>query len=41
MHVTMHSAYHRGQIAMVLRDSGVAPPYTDYIQAVRAHHVEE
>ena len=41
MHVTMHSAYHRGQIAMVLRDTGVAPPYTDYIQAVRAHHVEE
>lgn len=41
MHITMHSAYHRGQIATVLRDTGVAPPYTDYIQAVRARQIEE
>jgi uncharacterized damage-inducible protein DinB len=41
MHVTMHSAYHRGQIAMVLRDTGVTPPYTDYIQAVRTQKIEE
>jgi len=41
MHVTMHSAYHRGQIAMVLRDTGVAPPYTDYIQAVRTSKIAE
>lgn len=40
-HTVMHSAYHRGQIAMVLRDTGVAPPYTDYIQAVRTHSFEE
>ena len=41
MHVVMHSAYHRGQIAMVLRDSGVTPPYTDFIQAVRTRQIEE
>ena len=41
MHVTMHSTYHRGQIAMVLRESGVAPPYTDYIQAVRTNKIDE
>ena len=41
MHTVMHSAYHRGQIAMVLRDTGVTPPYTDYIQAVRTHCLEE
>ena len=41
MHIVMHSAYHRGQIATVLRDTGVAPPYTDYIQAVRTRQIEE
>jgi uncharacterized damage-inducible protein DinB len=41
MHVVVHSAYHRGQIATVLRDSGVAPPYTDFIHAVRTHRIEE
>jgi len=35
MHVTMHGAYHRGQIATLLRDSGNEPAYTDYIHAVR------
>jgi len=40
-HVAMHSAYHRGQIAMVLRDNGIAPPYTDYIQAVRTRQIRE
>ncbi|MGZ4789299.1 MAG: DinB family protein [Terriglobales bacterium] len=39
--ITIHSAYHRGQIAMVLRDTGVTPPYTDYIQAVRTRQIEE
>ena len=34
-HVLLHSAYHRGQIASALRDSGVAPAYTDFIHAVR------
>ena len=35
MHVAMHAAYHRGQIAMVVRDAGGEPAYTDYIHAVR------
>ncbi|MGE0354848.1 MAG: DinB family protein [Gemmatimonadales bacterium] len=34
-HVTHHGAYHRGQIAMLLRGPGLEPPYTDYIHAVR------
>jgi uncharacterized damage-inducible protein DinB len=39
VHVTMHSAYHRGQIASDLRGAGFAPAYTDYIHAVRQHLV--
>ena len=35
VHVTTHSAYHRGQIAADLRAAGIQPPYTDYIHAVR------
>jgi uncharacterized damage-inducible protein DinB len=35
MHVIMHSAYHRGQIAMEMRAAGVVPAYTDFIHAVR------
>jgi uncharacterized damage-inducible protein DinB len=34
-HVLFHSAYHRGQIAMQMRSSGVEPAYTDFIHAVR------
>ena len=34
-HVIMHSAYHRGQIAMEMRAAGMEPAYTDYIHAVR------
>ncbi|MGA9772310.1 MAG: DinB family protein [Blastocatellia bacterium] len=34
-HVLMHSAYHRGQVAMAVRAEGVAPAYTDYIAWVR------
>jgi uncharacterized damage-inducible protein DinB len=34
-HVTIHSAYHRGQIASDLRAAGQAPAYTDFIHAVR------
>ncbi len=41
MHVSMHSAYHRGQVAMTLRDSGIAPAYTDFIQAVRSQKIHE
>lgn len=35
MHVVMHSAYHRGQIALEMRASGSEPAYTDFIHAVR------
>jgi len=34
-HVVLHSAHHRGQIAMEIRRSGNVPAYTDYIHAVR------
>lgn len=35
MHVLLHSAYHRGQIALQMRASGLEPAYTDFIHAVR------
>lgn len=35
IHLTIHSAYHRGQMASDLRSAGHEPPYTDYIHAVR------
>ena len=35
MHVVMHSAYHRGQIAADMRACGLEPVYTDFIHAVR------
>ncbi len=35
MHVVMHSAYHRGQIASEMRAAGDEPVYTDFIHAVR------
>ena len=34
-HVLNHGMHHRGQIALVLRESGVAPPATDYIFFLR------
>jgi uncharacterized damage-inducible protein DinB len=34
-HVLLHSAYHRGQIALQMRASGIEPAYTDFIHAVR------
>lgn len=40
MHVVMHSAYHRGQIASDLRASGHEPAYTDFIHCVRQGFVE-
>jgi len=39
-HVVMHSAYHRGQIALEMRAAGVEPAYTDFIHAVRQGFVE-
>lgn len=35
LHVVMHSAYHRGQIASDMRAAGCTPAYTDFIHAVR------
>jgi uncharacterized damage-inducible protein DinB len=40
MHVILHSAYHRGQIAANVRASGFTPAYTDFIHAVRQQFVE-
>jgi uncharacterized damage-inducible protein DinB len=40
IHLTIHSAYHRGQMASDLRSAGHEPPYTDYIHAVRQGFVE-
>ena len=34
-HVMMHSAYHRGQVAMAIRAEGGEPANTDYIGFVR------
>ncbi|MBC7791637.1 MAG: damage-inducible protein DinB [Anaerolineae bacterium] len=35
LHVAVHGAYHRGQVALVVRNSGTAPAATDYIAFVR------
>jgi uncharacterized damage-inducible protein DinB len=35
MHVIMHSAYHRGQVALEMRTAGATPALTDFIHAVR------
>jgi uncharacterized damage-inducible protein DinB len=40
VHVTTHSAYHRGQIAMDVRAAGLQPAYTDYIHGVRQGQVK-
>lgn len=39
-HVTIHSAYHRGQIASDVRAAGKSPAYTDFIHAVRQGFIE-
>jgi uncharacterized damage-inducible protein DinB len=39
-HVLMHSAYHRGQVALEMRAAGAEPAYTDFIHAVRKGFVE-
>jgi uncharacterized damage-inducible protein DinB len=39
-HVLFHSAYHRGQIALQMRASGMTPAYTDFIHAVRQRFIE-
>jgi uncharacterized damage-inducible protein DinB len=39
-HVTMHSVYHRGQIATHMRANGKDPAYTDFIHGVRQGQVK-
>ena len=38
-HVFLHGNYHRGQIVLLMRQAGVSPPYTDFIEAVRKGHI--
>lgn len=40
IHVLMHSAYHRGQVASHMREKGQTPAYTDFIHAVRQGFVK-
>jgi uncharacterized damage-inducible protein DinB len=40
MHVVLHGGYHRGQIALIVRDSAQEPAYTDYIHCVRQGWVD-
>lgn len=35
LHLTMHSAYHRGQVAAAVREAGGKPAATDYVVYVR------
>ena len=35
MHLVMHSAYHRGQVAAAVREAGGKPAATDYVVYVR------
>ena len=39
-HVVLHSAYHRGQIATVMREAGFEPAYTDFIEAARRGRIQ-
>ena len=39
-HVVMHSAYHRGQVALEMRTAGLVPAYTDFIHGVRQGLIE-
>jgi uncharacterized damage-inducible protein DinB len=35
LHVALHGAYHRGQVALAIRDGGGEPTATDYIAFIR------
>jgi uncharacterized damage-inducible protein DinB len=35
LHVVLHGCYHRGQVALTLREAGAQPSPTDYIAFVR------
>ena len=41
LHVAFHGVYHRGQIAVLVRQQGGEPAYTDFIQAVRTGAVRD
>jgi len=41
MHVILHGTYHRGQIAVLVREAGHAPAYTDFIEATRRGFLEQ
>lgn len=41
LHLVTHGAYHRGQVATLLRQNGETPAYVDYIHADRNHLIEE
>lgn len=34
-HVVIHGAHHRGQVNLRMREAGLTPPWTDYVQAAR------
>ena len=38
-HVILHGAYHRGQIATIVREGGDEPAYTDYIHCIRNGYI--
>lgn len=40
MHVLLHGSYHRGQLAMMVRDAGGQPVLTDFIHAIRTGAVQ-
>ncbi len=40
LHLAMHGAYHRGQVAADIRAAGGEPAYTDFIEAVRKGFVK-
>ncbi len=39
-HVTVHSGYHRGQIAAEIRQAGGTPAVTDFIRAAREGYIQ-
>jgi uncharacterized damage-inducible protein DinB len=40
MHLITHSAYHRGQVATLVRAAGLTPAYTDFIHGIRQGFVK-
>ena len=40
LHVIMHSAYHRGQVATDMRAAAFTPAYTDFIHAISQGFLE-